>query len=78
MGSSCLESQAQMSTGAWQVAERQGTSQVGPIMNWHAHSYLKGQLLQSCNQLGGCSCGNKASCQCLPLFKRRKNYNFFF
>ena len=67
-----------MSTGAWQVAERQGTSQVGPVMNWHAQSYLKGQLLQSCNQLGGAHVETRPHANASHFSREARTTTFFF
>lgn len=66
-----MESHTQISTEAWQVTERRGTGQVGPVMNWQAHNPLKGTAAAELHPAGGDHVETRApTCQSFPLFKR--------
>lgn len=61
------------------AGSRKMRHQPGGTCNELASALLsKGAAATELQPAGGCSCGNKAPCQHLPLFKRSKNYIFFF
>ena len=60
------------------AGSRKMRHQPGGTCNELASTLLsKGAAATELQPAGACSCGNKAPCQYLPLFKRSKNYIFF-